>query len=114
MEIEKQYEQGKLYQFTGTEFLELKPSGETKIPVSSEAMEAVKQMRIASQHLIKLRPELSLTASAMLLAAADLPNMAELIQKYGQRIYSGIGNSVAPVDTAEQGDSSNAGVLLST
>jgi hypothetical protein len=88
MEIEKQYQKGKLYQYTGAEFVELEPSTETKLPVSDEAMGAVKQVRKAAQSLIKLRPELSLTVSAMLLAAAQLPNIAELVQKYGQQVYS--------------------------
>lgn len=88
MESEKQYGKGKLYQYTGAEFVELEPSTEAKLPVSDEAMEAVKQVRKAAQNLIKLRPELSLTASAMLLAASELPNIAELVQKYGQQVYS--------------------------
>jgi hypothetical protein len=103
MEAGKKYEQGRLYQFNGTEFVELEPSTETKVPVSNEAMEAVKQVRKAAQRLIKLRPELSLTASAMLMAAAELPNIAELIQKYGQRVYSNVDNAVTPVDKAGQG-----------
>lgn len=84
---EVMYQKGKLYQWNGSEFVELEPSSETKIPVSEEAMEAVKRVRKAAQTLIKLRPELSLTASAMLLAAADLSNVAELVQSYGQRVY---------------------------
>jgi len=103
MDAGKRYEQGRLYQFNGTEFVELEPSTEAKVPVSNEAMEAVKQVRKAAQHLIKLRPELSLTASAMLLAAAELPNIAELIQRYGQRVYSNVEKAVTPVDKVGQG-----------
>lgn len=88
MENHKQYKKDKLYQFNGKEFVELKPSGETKLPVSDEAIEAVKQVRKAAQILIKLRPELSVTVSAMLLEAAKLRNIAEVVQMYGHRIYS--------------------------
>lgn len=103
MEIdEKQYEKGKLYQYNGKEFVELEPSGETKVPVSEEAMEAVKLVRKAAQVLIKMRPELSLTASAMLLAAAELPNVAEVVQQYGQRVYSNIDSPNTPDDKAGQ------------
>jgi hypothetical protein len=102
VEGEKHYQKGKLYQYDGSEFVELEPSGETKIPVSSEAMEAVKQVRKAAQNLIKLRPELSLTASAMLMAASGLPNIAELVQKYGQQVYSKIDDPNTSVDKAGQ------------
>lgn len=100
---EKQYQKGKLYQFNGSEFVELEPSGETKLPVSDEAMEAVKQVRKAAQNLIRLRPELSLTASAMLLEAARLKNIAEVVQVYGQRVYSMIDSAVTPADKEGQG-----------
>lgn len=100
---ERQYHKGKLYQFNGTEFVELEPSGETKLPVSDEAMEAVKQVRKAAQNLIKLRPELSLTASAMLLEAAKLENIAEVVQAYGQHIYSKVDSAATPADKEGQG-----------
>lgn len=86
---DEKYEKGKLYQWNGAEFVELEPSTDIKLPISEEAMEAVKSVRKAAQSLIKLRPELSLTGSAMLLAAAKLPNIAEIIQQYGQSVYSG-------------------------
>lgn len=94
MESDKTYQTGKFYQYDGSKFVELEPSGETKLPVSPEAMEAVKQVRKAAQKLIGMRPELSLTASAMLLAAAELSNVAEAVKKYGQRIYSNVDSSV--------------------
>jgi hypothetical protein len=95
---EAMYQKGKLYQWNGSEFVELEPSSETKIPVSEEAMDAVKRVRKAAQALVKLRPELSLTASAMLLAAADLSNVAELVQSYGQRVYGGATSHVTADD----------------
>lgn len=94
MESEMQYQKGKLYQYTGAEFVELEPSGETKLPVSSEALEAVREVRKAVQNLIKLRPELSVVASGMLLASREVPNLVELIQNYGQRVYSKVDTSV--------------------
>lgn len=103
MEDGKQYQKSKLYQYTGTEFVELEPSGETKLPVSDEAMEAVKQVRKAAQNLIKLRPELSLTASAMLLEAVKLENIAEIVQQYGQRVYSKVDSAATPASKERQG-----------
>lgn len=102
--VKKQYQQGKLYQWNGTEFVELEPSTETKIPVSVEAMEAVKKVRKEAQILIGLRPELSLTASAMLLAAAQMADAAEHVQRYGQQVYSNKANNpTLPEGEVEQG-----------
>ena len=89
MQTDEKYEKGKLYQYNGTDFVELQPSNDIKLPISEEAMEAVKAVRKAAQSLIKMRPELSLTASAMLLAAAKLSDIAEIVQRYGQSVYSG-------------------------
>lgn len=86
--MEKQYEKGKLYQYNGQEFVELEPSGEIKLPVSEEAMEAVKATRKAAQAVIGMRPELSVTASAMLLTAAKLPAIADAVREYGLHVYS--------------------------
>lgn len=97
--MEKQYEKGKLYQYTGSEFVELEPSGEVKIPVTDEAMDAVKATRKAAQAVIGMRPELSLVASAMILEAVKMPAIAESVAAYGQRVY----NSVVAAKT--EGDS---------
>lgn len=100
--MEKQYEKGKLYQYTGSEFLELEPSGEVKVPVSDEAMEAVKATRKTAQGVIGMRPELSLVASAMILEAAKMPAIAECVKAYGQRVYSSAVASVTADDTQQQ------------
>ena len=97
--METQYEKGKLYQYNGSEFVELEPSGEAKIPVTEEAMEAIKATRKAAQGVIGMRPELSLVGSAMLLEAAKMPAIAESVAAYGRRIY----NSVVVAET--EGDS---------
>lgn len=98
---EKQYQKGKLYQYSGSEFVELQPSGDIKIPVSEAAADAVKQVRSAAQKTIGMRPELSLVASAMLLAAAQLPNIAERVRAYGQSVYSGGLQLTVEVDTVD-------------
>lgn len=86
----KDYQKGKLYRFNGVEFVEVEPSDQTKLPVSDEAAEAVKAVRKAAHQLIGLRPELSVCASAMLLAAAELPKIADLVKAYGQKIYGSV------------------------
>lgn len=79
---------GRLYQFNGTEFVELEPSDEKKLPVSDDAMEAVKAVRKGAHKVIGMRPELSLCASAMLIAAAEIPDIAERVKAYGRRVYA--------------------------
>ncbi|MBL8473667.1 MAG: hypothetical protein JNM98_17880 [Rhodocyclaceae bacterium] len=81
------FEKGRLYQFNGHDFVELEPSQEKKLPVTEEAFEAVKEVRAAAAKAIGMRPELSLCASAMLLAAADVPDIAARVKALGQRVY---------------------------
>ena len=81
------FETGKLYRFNGTQMVEIEPSEERKLPVTEEAVEAVKIVRKATQQLIGIRPELSLVASAMLLAAVDLPEITQVVKTYGQQMY---------------------------
>lgn len=93
--METQYQKGRLYQFDGEHFVELEPSGEQKLPVTEEAMQAVKAVRKAAQTVIGMRPELSLVASAMLLEASRIPGMADAVKLYGQRVYSAAVNPLS-------------------
>lgn len=101
MQEKQQYEPG-LYQYDGTEFRKLEPSGEVKVPVSEEAMEAVKAVRKAAQGVIGMRPELSLVASAMILEAAKMPDIAEAVKAYGQRVYNSVVAAKTEGDTRQQ------------
>ncbi|MDR3413322.1 MAG: hypothetical protein P4L87_20610 [Formivibrio sp.] len=100
--MEKQYEKGKLYQWNGHEFVELEPSGELKIPVTEEAVAAIKATRKAAQIVIGMRPELSLVASAMILEAAQMPAIAESVKSYGQRVYNSVVNAKTDGDSQKQ------------
>ena len=82
------YEKGKLYQYDGSEFVELESSNEVKVPVTQEAMDVIKSIRKAAHAVIGMRPELSLVASAMIIEAAKLDDIATLVKQYGQRIYN--------------------------
>ena len=84
---DSEYRKDRLYRFDGTRFMEVERSEERKLPVTEEAAEAVKVVRKAAQQAIGLRPELSLCASAMLLAAAELPDIAQRVKALGQRVY---------------------------
>lgn len=100
--MEKQYEKGKLYQYNGSEFVELEPSEQIKVPVTDEAMEALKAARKAAQAVIGMRPELSLVASAMILEAAKMPAIAEAVKAYGQRVYNSVVAAVTEDDSQQQ------------
>jgi hypothetical protein len=100
LETKQQYEKGRLYQWNGSEFVELEPATDTKVPVSEEAMEAVKAVRKSAHQRIGLRPELSLVASAMLLAAAELSDIDDRVRQYGQRVYgSPAQRMIVPTET---------------
>ena len=81
------FKKGKFYVFDGDGFVEPEPSDIIKMPISQEALDAVAQVRKSAQKTIGLRPELSLCASAMLLAAADLPDISERVKALGKKIY---------------------------
>ena len=82
------YEKGKLYTFNGEAFEELQPSEMVKVPVTAEALEAVKMIRTKAAKLIGMRPELLVVASAMLLAAVHQPGIEDQVKAYGLKMYS--------------------------
>ena len=88
MSERQQYQQGRLYQWTGSEFVELEPSQQAKLHVTEEAADAVKAVRKAAQAVIGMRPELSIVASAMLLQAARLADIAHSVAEYGRCVYA--------------------------
>jgi hypothetical protein len=85
-----QGEKGKLYRFNGSTYEEIQfdESIGSKLLVTEEAFDAVKIVRKAVQASLRMRPELSVVASAMLLEAARMPDMVDAIKRYGQSIYS--------------------------
>jgi hypothetical protein len=85
---DQEYKKGTLYQYNGTEFVELAPSGDIKVPITEAAMEAVKEIRGAAKKVIGMRPELSVVASAMLIAALDVDDILHRVKALGLEIYS--------------------------
>ena len=83
----ERFQRDKLYRFDGQTFVEVEPSLEPKLPVTVEALQAVKTVRKTAQQALGVRPELSLCASAMLLAAAELPDVVNHVKALGRRIY---------------------------
>ena len=79
---------GQLYEWNGHELVAIPKSEQVKVPVTMEAMDAVRRTR-AKATGNDFRPCLMVTASQMLLAAAaqidDLPTQ---VVHYGVKVYS--------------------------
>lgn len=86
--MHKEFQEGRVYKFQSGEFFELEVSDQKKLPVTGEAEECVKAVRKDAAKYIGMRPELSVVASAMLLAAKDVPDLLSIIKKYGAKLYS--------------------------
>lgn len=84
---EVKLEKGRLYKYDGHELVIVEPGDVLKVPITEEAMEALKEVRKAAVLLMRGRPELMVVSSAMLLAAANLPDIAVLVKQYGKRFY---------------------------
>jgi hypothetical protein len=78
---------GQLYQWNGVEFVEIEPSDTAKLPVTEDALEAVKAIRKEAAARIGMRPDLGIVASAMLLAASKVSDMPQQVKEYGAQIY---------------------------
>lgn len=83
-----QLEKGRLYHYNGAELVIVEPSDVLKVPITDEAMDAVKDMRKEAHKLMKVRPELMVVASAMLKAAAQVPDMAQLVKQFAKSFYN--------------------------
>ena len=82
------YEKGKLYTWNGKEFEEVQRLDDVvKMPVTLEANEAVKEVRNRVAKVMRSRPELSIVASAMLLAAVSMPDLEATVMRYGAQLY---------------------------
>ena len=86
--MDKEYDPKKLYRWDGREFIAIETTDVPKLPVTMEALEAVKDVRSAVSKIMATRPDLAIVASAMLLAAAKQGEIAQFVKEYGARIYT--------------------------
>ncbi|QBB69431.1 hypothetical protein ELE36_03040 [Pseudolysobacter antarcticus] len=86
--MDQEYDPKKLYRWDGREFIAIETNDVPKLPVTMEALEAVKDVRSAVSRIMATRPDLAIVASAMLLAAAKQGEIAQFVKEYGARIYS--------------------------
>ena len=79
---------GQLYEWNGHELVPIQKSEQVKVPVTMEAMEAVRKTRARATG-DDFRPCLMVTASQMLLAAAaQIPDLPTQVVQYGVQVYS--------------------------
>lgn len=79
---------GQLYEWNGHELVPVQKSEQVKVPVTMEAMDAVRKTR-AKATGDDFRPCLMVTASQMLLAAsAQIDDLPDQVVDYGIKVYS--------------------------
>ncbi len=79
---------GQLYEWNGHELVPIQKSEQVKVPVTMEAMEAVRKTRARATG-DDFRPCLMVTASRMLLAAAtQIDDLPDQVADYGIKVYS--------------------------
>ena len=79
---------GQLYEWNGHELVPIQKSEQVKVPVTMEAMEAVRKTRARATG-DDFRPCLMVTASQMLLAAAtQIDDLPDQVADYGIKVYS--------------------------
>lgn len=79
---------GQLYEWNGHELVPVQKSEQVKVPVTMEAMDAVRKTRARATG-DDFRPCLMVTASQMLLAAAtQIDDLPDQVVDYGIKVYS--------------------------
>lgn len=79
---------GQIYEWTGHELVPIQKSEQVKVPVTMEAMDAVRRTRARATG-DDFRPCLMVTASQMLLAAAaQIDDLPMQVVDYGVKVYS--------------------------
>lgn len=79
---------GQLYEWNGHELVPIQKSEQVKVPVTMEAMDAIRKTR-AKATGDDFRPCLMVTASQMLLAAStQIDDLPDQVVDYGIKVYS--------------------------
>lgn len=86
--LEDEYEAGAMYKFDGVSFVKLEIDQTViKMPITAEADAALKEIRKAVAKQMSTRPELSIVASAVIIAAVGNPDVVDIVKQYGAKIY---------------------------
>ena len=80
-------EKGEIYAWENDHFEAVPRSDLSKVVIGDDAMEMVRRVRGEVTRVLRVRADYTVVASAMLLAAAEIPDLAERIRQYGARMY---------------------------
>lgn len=89
MEIdESTLEDGKMYKWDGSNLIEVEIDRTViKVPITAEADAALKEIRKTVAKHMQTRPDLSIVASAVIIAAAGKPEVVDTVKQYGAKLY---------------------------
>lgn len=89
MEIdESTLEDGKMYKWDGSNLIEVEIDRTViKVPITAEADAALKEIRKTVAKQMQTRPDLSIVASAVIIAAAGKPEVVDTVKQYGAKLY---------------------------
>lgn len=86
--IEEGYEAGAMYKFDGEGFVKLEIDRTViKVPITAEADAALKEIRKTVARQMPTRPDLSIVASAVIIAAAGNSEVVDIVKQYGAKLY---------------------------
>lgn len=80
-------EKGAIYTWEDYTFQAVPRSDLSKVVIGDDAMEVIRRVRGEATRVLRVRPDLTVVASAMLLAAAQIADLAERIRQYGAQMY---------------------------
>jgi hypothetical protein len=83
-------EKGKLFRWNGKAYEEIvfEENQDRRVPMIEEAFQAAIEIRKQVQARVRMRPDLSIVASALVLAAARNPDIIEEVARYGLEVYA--------------------------
>jgi hypothetical protein len=86
--LDDEYETGAMYKFDGLGFVKLEIDRTViKVPITAEADAALKEIRKTVAKQMQTRPDLSIVASAVIIAAAGDPDVVNIVKQYGAKLY---------------------------
>ena len=86
---EDDLEDGKMYKWDGSNLLEVEIDRTViKVPITAEADAALKEIRKTVAKQMPTRPDLSIVASAVIIAAVGKSETVDTVKQYGAKLYS--------------------------
>jgi hypothetical protein len=83
-------EKGKLFRWNGKAYEEVvfEENNDRRVPMVEEAFQAAVEIRKQVQARVRMRPDISIVASALVLAAAKMPDVVDEVARYGLEAYA--------------------------